>query len=83
MNDKIFIQIKHMLFAGDCYYPDGGWDDFKGYFNSIELAQNYMYENCKGAYEWAHIVNDGKIVKRFEKIYIPEEKIYEWIEREV
>ena len=28
-----------LLFAGDCYYPEGGAYDFKGAFDSAELAQ--------------------------------------------
>jgi hypothetical protein len=29
---------RYLLFAARDYYPDGGWRDFKGDFNSVEEA---------------------------------------------
>ena len=55
-------QRRFLLFAGDSYYPSGGWNDFIGYFPSVEAAKEgalrlgidsvYIYN-----FEWAHIVN--------------------------
>lgn len=28
----------YLLFTYRCYYPDGGWGDFKGCFDSVESA---------------------------------------------
>lgn len=30
--------MKYLLFSYDYYYPDGGWRDFGGVFNTIEEA---------------------------------------------
>ena len=41
----------YLLFAGDDYYPVGGFDDLVGSFDCIEDARS------KGeGYEWWHIV---------------------------
>ena len=55
-----------MLFAGSCFYPSGGWKDFRGYFNSVEDAKEFLkdyWENfdicCS---PWAHMVENNKIV---------------------
>ncbi len=55
--------LKYKLFYGDNYYPLGGYDDFKGNFDSIEEAIKYLKvaEPC-ASYMWAHIVLDDKIV---------------------
>ena len=46
------------LFAGDTFYPGGGWHDFKGVFPSIQMAQ------AEGAkYDWFHVVEIvGKVI---------------------
>lgn len=36
------------LFIGNDYYPLGGYKDFKGYFDNIDLAKKYVEE------EYAH-----------------------------
>lgn len=53
-----------LLFAGDIYYPDGGWADFKGDFETIEAALKELviydssYDNTTIDYvEWAHIID--------------------------
>lgn len=55
-----------MLFAGCYYYPDGGWEDFRGYFDSVEEAIEFLLKNWKnfevGRCDWAHFVKEGKIV---------------------
>ena len=55
-----------MLFAGSCFYPYGGWEDFRGYFNSIEDAKIFLLDNWKSfdisSSLWAHIVEENKIV---------------------
>ena len=50
------------LFAGDVYYPGGGWHDFRGTFDTIEAARNRylegeMYGESKHEWEWGHVVN--------------------------
>jgi len=54
---------KYLVFAGRNYYPYGGWEDFKGIFNTIEDAQKSFENESENYYnEWAHIVKDGKII---------------------
>jgi hypothetical protein len=45
---------RYMLFAGDDYYPAGGWDDFIGSFDSVEDA---MASFPRDRYDWWHIVD--------------------------
>jgi hypothetical protein len=51
-----------LLFAGDYYYPQGGWDDFRGAFGSLEAAQETGQKLNR---DWWHIVNvsSGEIVE--------------------
>lgn len=52
-----------MLFSGQDFYPSGGWDDFKGYFENALAAQRWLSENEPDAsYKWAHIVENNKII---------------------
>jgi len=46
---------RFLLFAGDFYYPNGGWDDFKGDFDSVENAKDWL-EGDGGA-DWAHVID--------------------------
>lgn len=61
------VTIKPMLFAGSTFYPHGGWEDFRGYFDTIEDAKKWLQSNsCEIATwsSWAHIVVNSKIVMR-------------------
>ena len=42
------------LFAGDSYYPVGGWGDFQGVFDSLEDAVAAYDE---GLNDWGHVVD--------------------------
>jgi len=33
---------KYLVFGCDRYYPSGGWSDFEGSFETLELAQEYI-----------------------------------------
>lgn len=41
---KIFECPKYLIFAGDEYYPGGGWHDLYGATNSFEDAQKIYYD---------------------------------------
>lgn len=60
------ISVKVMLFSGSAFYPLGGWDDFKGYFETVEDAKKSLLaqddELVHGDDLWAHIVCGGRIV---------------------
>lgn len=50
------------LFAGDVYYPSGGWNDFRGTFDTIEAAKDRylegeMWGDHNHKWEWGHVVN--------------------------
>lgn len=45
---------RFLLFSGDCYYPGGGWDDFKGDFDTAESAQA---KSIKERDDWWHVVD--------------------------
>jgi hypothetical protein len=66
-----------MLFAGEHYYPGGGWEDFKGFFDTPESAleelnRGYLPEwitdptpedeESRQWAEWAHIVDTQKTI---------------------
>lgn len=48
------------LFYGDRYYPDGGWGDFKGFFQSTDLAKNHL----------AQVIADGKTFDWYEIVHV-------------
>lgn len=55
--------MKYLVFAGDVYYPGGGWSDFKGSFDELEEALVFISGlEC----EWWDIVDREtlEIVKR-------------------
>jgi hypothetical protein len=45
-----------LLFAGDTYYPSGGWGDYKGSFPSYELAREAARPHDNRG-DWWHIVD--------------------------
>ena len=49
---------QYKLFCGCNYNPDGGYIDFKGNFTSCEEA----IQSLKCRYDWAHIVQNDKII---------------------
>lgn len=52
---------KYILFMGDIYYPSGGWEDFSGYFETMEDAIKFIESKDPGCL-WAHIVYQDKII---------------------
>lgn len=53
---------QYLLFAGDQFYPDGGWQDFKGSFTTLKAA---LREAAAWGADWWQIVDlkTGKIVE--------------------
>lgn len=51
------------LFAGECHYPAGGWDDCRGTFATIDEAKERFAEGTdpgeeyNSEFEWGHIVD--------------------------
>lgn len=52
---------RFLLFAGDWYYPSGGWDDFEKSFDTLEearAAKIRTYPNGQIYWQdWGHIVD--------------------------
>ena len=49
-----------ILFAGQDYYPGGGWEDFVGMYESLEEAREAFYKSNDDSvipYEWGHVVD--------------------------
>jgi hypothetical protein len=44
----------YLLFAGDNYYPSGGWDDFAGEFDSADDA---IAAFSQKTHDWGHVVS--------------------------
>ena len=63
--DLITIKLKFILFAGSGFYPAGGWEDFQGYFDTIEEARKHLFSIAEDfcCDPWGHIVKDGKIIE--------------------
>jgi len=61
---------QYLLFAGDNYYPAGGWDDFIDSFDEPEDAviagevKETHYGITHKKYDWYHII-DSKTGKPF------------------
>lgn len=49
------ITTTFLLFAGNDFYPGGGWSDFIGRFDSFEEAKEFIIQNKK-SYDWVQVV---------------------------
>jgi hypothetical protein len=61
---KVFLMKRYFLFAGSVYYPDGGWSDFQGSFDSVKDATDYALSNLEpyekedvGRFNWYHVID--------------------------
>jgi hypothetical protein len=52
---------KYLVFYGEDYYPSGGWDDFEGFFKTLDGAKKHLLARDPEN-KWGHIVFEGKIV---------------------
>jgi hypothetical protein len=56
---------RYLLFAGGCYYPEGGWGDYRGDFDSLGDAHSAAVRVCRKGYDkfdwntsfWWHVVD--------------------------
>lgn len=56
---------RYLVFAGDFYYPGGGWDDFKGAHDTLESAQGAA-KTAGG--DWCHIVDTETMAVALESV---------------
>jgi hypothetical protein len=47
---------RYLVFGCTKYYPLGGWDDFRGSFNTLEDAEEFA-EESKNKWDWIQIVD--------------------------
>lgn len=45
---------RYALFGGDCYYPEGGFNDFRGAFDTVKAA---VRQAKAKKMEWFHILD--------------------------
>lgn len=48
---------RYALFAGEDYYPAGGWKDFRGSYDTREEAEAAMQSLALDFLEWFQIVD--------------------------
>jgi hypothetical protein len=55
---------RYAIFGGDYYYPNGGWDDLREDFETVEQAQTYVREELVTVIwggdmrdQWWHIID--------------------------
>ena len=58
---------RYLVFAGDTYYPRGGWNDLKGSYDELTEAEERAINCMKDGFNWGHIVDStsGSIVKDY------------------
>ena len=47
---------RFVVFAGDYYYPGGGWDDFNASFDTLEEVWKYQKTALKNA-DWSQVID--------------------------
>ena len=55
---------RFLVFAGDCYYPDGGMNDFQEDFDTLEEARSF----------------EAKIIEKFKLRWRDSWKYFKWTE---
>lgn len=49
---------RYFVFAYDTYYPLGGWNDFKGAFDTLEEARKIAQQTMTDNYQIVDVVED-------------------------
>jgi hypothetical protein len=54
---------RYLVFAGDSYYPGGGWEDFVDSFDSLDEA-HASAATAQEKSDWSHVVDThtGQVV---------------------
>ncbi len=48
---------RFLLFAGDCAYPEGGWKDFRGSYDTFVEAESAGMCDYGGNSQWWHVID--------------------------
>jgi hypothetical protein len=70
MDQSKFNKGRYLLFAGCQYYPSGGWDDFKGSFDTIDEAKEQI--KILDIEDWWHIVD----LDNLERVHVGNNGLY-------
>lgn len=56
---------RYLLFAGQRYYPGGGWNDYRGSFETADLAIRHIAKRDVDTYDWWQVVDleTGRVVE--------------------
>lgn len=66
--------FRYLLFAGDRYYPEGGWKDYQRGFDSqreaIKVGDTGLRTGDKQGWEWYQVVDleNGGVIEGISKI---------------
>lgn len=62
---------RYILFAGDYYYPSGGWDDYAASDDDLETlkatADSLVDSNATYGSAWAHVIEAETMTKVWER----------------
>lgn len=52
-------ELRYMLFSGPTYYPDGGFNDYRGSYESVEeaVAEITLRRDQTRMVDWFHVVD--------------------------
>ena len=58
---------RFLVFAGDNYYPNGGWHDFSESFDDMNTAVEFARNVRTGNYDWSHVLDSErqKVIAEF------------------
>lgn len=78
------MRMEYLVFAGESFYPMGGFDDYIGSFKSLKEAQesaDLFFTKEKISDGWAHVVFDNKVIweRKIDDFFLEDN---EWIKRE-
>jgi len=60
---------RYLIFAGDNYYPLGGWKDLHSSEDNKEIAEAVARTKAETSLTWAHVVDatTQQVVAKFER----------------
>ena len=71
MVNQVVKPKRYLVFAGDTYYPSGGWWDLKGTFATKKAAIKLAASFCRGRLrraDWAQVVDTATGAAVYSKL---------------
>lgn len=57
--------MSYLLFAGESYYAKGGFNDFRGSYDTHEEAAQVLVDNfegpASGTWDWWHVIDSSTL----------------------